>query len=461
VSVAESSTPYPESDLWAVRYLYCALAWLVVLMLAGLVASLQFFWPQMFFGIPELSFGRFRPVHSQGILYGWLSLAMMGSWLFILPRLTRSPVQRVGLGGASLVVWNVATAAGAVLLMLGYTQGYEYADWLWPVDILFALALGMFLYMVLASIARRRERGMYVSLWYMVGTLVWFTGVYLIGNTPIWSGTNQMNINWFLGHSLVGLWFTTGIVSIAYYLFPKVFGQPIFSHKLSLIGFWSIGALYIQNGPHHLLFGNMFYWLQTYAVVTSVLLLIPVWVVLTNWWGTMRGRWQVIGDNVVAKFLVAGWFFYLFTCLQGPLQATRSLSAYVHFTHWTVGHAHLALLGFATAFLTAAAYYVIPSVAGRPLFSRALANWHFWIYVAGTLGMVVDLTIAGLVQAADWRQGLPFIYSVLELHTYWILRSVSGAALIVSEVLFVYNLWRTVRPAAVRTALGRAVRQAS
>lgn len=446
MSHALSAHPYAESDREAVRYISVSLVWFLLLLFTGLVLSFQFFWPQLFRGIPFLSFGRFRPVHSQGILYGWLSLAMMGGWLYILPRLTRSPLHSPGLARLSLLFWNLGLVVGMVGVMSGFTQGYEYADWVWPADLLFVFSLFFTSYNTFQTVRKRREKTVYVSLWYMLGTLVYFSGIYLIGNTPLFSGMNQMNINWFLGHSIVGLWFTTGLLAIAYYLFPKVFGNPIYSHRLSLIGFWTIGAFYIQNGPHHLLFSPMLYWLQSYSVIMSIFLLIPVWAVLANFWGTIRGKWGVLADSLPAKFLVAGWAFYFMTCLQGPLQAIRTMSAYEHFTHWVVGHAHLALMGFASSMAIAGVYYIVPIVANRPLHSTKLGELHFWTYLIGTLGMFLDLTVAGLIQASIWRQGLPFIASVIELKSYWMVRSFFGALIIFSQCLFAWNIYRTLRP---------------
>ncbi len=438
------------------RYITWSLIWVAILMGVGLVASAQFFWPELWRGIPYMSFGRLRPVHSQGILYGWLSLAMIGGWLYILPRLTRSPLYRPDIARRALFVWNLALVFGMLGVMAGLTQGYEYGDWLWPSDILFVIALFTLAYQLVQSVRMRREQTVYVSIWYMLGTLVWFSGVYLIGNTPLFSGMNQMNVNWFIGHSIVGLWFTTGILALAYYLFPKVFGQPIWSHRLSLIGFWFIGTFYIQNGPHHLLFSPMMYWLQSWSIVASIFLFIPVWAVLANFWGSVRGRWQAVSTEPSARWLLTGWAFYFLTCLQGPLQALRSVNAYTHFSHWVVGHAHLALLGFASAFLYAAIYYIVPHVAHRPLFSRRLAAVHYWLYLVGTSFMVIDLTAAGLIQGAIWRTGLPFIASVIELQPYWVLRSWTGILVLAGQLIMTYNVWRTFHPARVARPLGAA-----
>lgn len=437
---------YSHGDAIAVRYLSWALGWAVILMLVGLLASLQFIWPELWRGIPFLSFGRLRPVHSQGILYGWLSLGMIGGWLYILPRLTRSPLYRPGLARLALTVWNVALCIGMVGVASGYTQGYEYADWIWPADILFVSALFVLSYQMIQSVRHRREPSVYVSLWYMLGTLVWFSGVYLIGNTPLFSGMNQMNVNWFLGHSIVGLWFTTGILAIAYYLFPKVFGQPIWSHKLSLIGFWFIGTFYIQNGPHHLVFSPMMYWLQSWSIVSSIFLFIPVWAVLANFWGSVNGRWGVLSKDISARFLVTGWAFYFLTCLQGPMQALRSVSAVTHFSQWVVGHAHLALLGFATFFLDAAVYYFVPRIAGRALYSMRLGAAHYWLQLTGAFFMVIDLTAGSMIQYTIWRTGLPFIASVIELRPYWAIRAATGVLIVTGQIVLTYNMYRTLRP---------------
>lgn len=251
-------------------------------------------------------------------------------------------------------------------------------------------------------------------------------------------------MNWFYGHNVLGLWFTTVGIGQIYYLLPKMTGKPLYSHKLSLIGFWTIATIYVWNGPHHLVNGPIPVWLMKAGIIPSVLLIIPVWTVLANVFGTMRGAWHKVSEDVSMKFLITASIFYLMACLQGPFQALMQVSAVVKFTHWVVGHAHMAPFAAFSFVCFVTIYYAIPRLTGRNIYSKALMNWHYYFSVIGFLMFAFTLWIAGVIQGFAWMEGTPFIETVTTVQDLVLWRAIGGTMMIVGQFFFVFNIWKTV-----------------
>jgi cbb3-type cytochrome c oxidase subunit I len=287
---------------------------------------------------------------------------------------------------------------------------------------------------------------MYVSLWYFLGALFWFPLVYIIGQRTFVSlpGLNDAIVGWFYGHNILGMWFTTVGVGIMYYLLPRLTGNPLYSHGLSMLGFWGIALFYAPTGTHHILQSPVPEWLKAIAVISSVFLLVPVLTVLTNFFMTMRGKWHMAVTDMPTRFAVTSCMFYLVTCVQGPFQATRWVNWYLHFTQWVVGHAHLALLGTFSFILTAGFYYGIPRLTGKQWYSEGLIRSHYWLKFLGFLLMMISLTTAGLIQAAGWQMGIPVDQWGLAIRPYWLLRAISGLMIVGGQLIFAYNTFRTL-----------------
>ena len=447
--------------------LVSSVAWLVVAVTLALILAVKFIYPEFLSGYGFLQFGRLRPVHVNIAAFGWLSMVQVAAVLYMVPRLTRVKLYSERLGNLSVLLWNIFVALAAITLLGGMTQGREYAELIWPLDVFFLAILGLIAFNVFMTIRRRREKGLYVSLWYFMGSLVWMPIIYVVGNV-MWVipegallGVNDAIVNWFYGHNILGLWFTTLGVGAAYYLLPKLVKKPLYSHKLSLVGFWTIGLFYSWVGTHHLIWGPVPYWAQTVAIVASVAMLIPVFSVLWNFWKTMEGRWHLVAgprrglatdggttlnasDALALKFLVLGGVWYLLTCLQGPFQSLRSVQPFIHFTNWVVAHAHLALLGAFTFWGFAFIYYAFPRLMGTRFWSERLGKVHFYLLVIGLTGFILSLTIAGLVQGANWTAVNPFVKVVAQMRPYMIVRGVSALLMVASVYIFAYNFFRTV-----------------
>ncbi|TLM76834.1 MAG: cytochrome-c oxidase, partial [Actinobacteria bacterium] len=334
---------------------------------------------------------------------------------YVVPRLAKAKIHSEGLGIFVAWAWNLALGVGLVGLVLGYTQAREYAELVWPVDIAIMGVLLLTAYNLYRTILARTAKDLYVTLWYVMGTLIWFPIVYAIGNV-IWApptgsltGLNDAIWNWFYGHNVLGLWFTTGTVALIYFIVPKEIKKPIYGYVLALIAFWGIAFFYTAVGTHHILGAPVPEWLKTISVVCSIGLLIPVSAFVVNMFMTMRGSWRVAYYSIPLRFALTGTAFYLMVSVQGSFQALRDFNQFIHFTNWPVAHAHLALLGFVAFSLWGMTYYAIPRIVGAPLHSERLAWTHWWLTTLGFLGFFLVLTAAGLVQAGGFEQGLPIV----------------------------------------------------
>ncbi|HMV99822.1 MAG TPA: cbb3-type cytochrome c oxidase subunit I, partial [Acidobacteriota bacterium] len=393
VSQASKAQENLHTDTTAKYFLISAVAYFFIVGIIALMIAAKFVWPQMLGTVSYLTYGRLRPLHVNGMLFGWLLACDMGLIYYFVPRLCGVKLWSEKLGVATAMLWNFIILSAVVTLLMGLNQGLEYAELVVPLDVLVVVAWVMFGANIFMTIATRKYQQMYVSLWYVMGTILWTAFVYLTGNFAVLmaTGVNQANLNWMYVHNAVGLIFTPAGLAIAYYFIPKSSNTPLHSHKLSMVGFWSLAFVYVWTGAHHMLHGPISQWLQTIAIVFSVMLLVPVWAVVYNFFATMKGQWHQLKDNVPLKFLMSGVVFYLLTCFQGPMHSLRAVNAIVSKTDWIPGHAHMAVLGAFSFFAIAGSLYIIPRMFKTPLYSDTVANWSFWFFMIGGLGFFVTL----------------------------------------------------------------------
>ena len=436
-----------HEDTTAKWFLISSILYFVIVGIIAVTIAAKFVWPSLLGTVQYLTYGRLRPLHVNGMLFGWLLAADMGLAYFIVPRLCGVKLWSEKLGVATAVLWNVIILGAVVSLLAGWNQGLEYAELPMFLDVLVVIAWIMFGANIFGTIMTRKYEQMYVSLWYIMGTILWTAFVYLTGNFAVLfaTGVNQANLNWMYDHNAVGLIFTPIGLAIAYYMIPKSSDTPLHSHKLSMIGFWSLAFVYVWTGAHHMLHGPISQWLQTIAIAFSVMLLIPVWAVVHNFFATMQGQWHQLRENVPLKFLMSGVVFYLLTCFQGPMHSLRTVNAIVSKTDWIPGHAHMAVLGCFSFFAIAGTYYTVPRVFKTSLFSDLLANWSFWFLMIGGLGFFVTLWIGGFWQGWQWNNpSIPFIDTVVALKPIWLVRFFSGTLMLTGIVLFAYNILATI-----------------
>jgi cbb3-type cytochrome c oxidase subunit I len=450
----------------SMMFMLSAAVWVVLGVLMGLTLALQFVFPDLFRGVPWLVFGRLRQAHVNTVLFAWLSGAMMGTWLYIVPQLTGRRLWSEPLGNASAILWNLAVLGGVVGLLTAHTQSREYAEMIWYVDVAVIIVLLLNMTNILMTIRHRTEPKLYVSLWYIVGTVMWFPMLYFIGNvmwnppTGALTGIDDAIFNWFYGHNVLGLWFTTGLLATIYYIVPRETRTPLYSHVLSLIAFWGIAFFYTGVGGHHLLWAPIPPWLKTIAVADSFAMVLPVVAFMMNIFLTMRGNWNRFITSIPLRFVITGWAAYVLVSYQGSHQAMRSINLITHFSQYVPGHAHLSLLFFAASTLMGALYYIVPRVLNCRVYNRTLANVGYGLYVIGFVFFFGGFLLTGLVQGTNWlHQGLP-VWSVLPgLRPYMAMRASGGVLVVLGFMVFSFNVLATAiaRRPALRPALTEQV----
>jgi len=424
--------------------------WMVIATLYGLIGAVEFVAPDLLGNIAWLVFGRIRAVHTNLAIFGFVTPALLAVGHFIVPHLLKTQLFSEKLGVLTVILWNIFTAAIAITLSMGMTQGREYAEAIWPIDIAVAIAFALMFVNMLMTIRRRQEPILYVSVWYITAAIILSLIVYAIGNVIWVPGTGSLTgipdavVLWFYGHNVLGLLLTPLAVGIAYYVIPSATRNPLYSHTLSLVGFWTILVLYSHIGTHHLIQVPAPTWLKVVSITGSIGMIIPVMVVLINLWFTAKGKVAVIHENIGAKFVFAGTVIYLFTCIQGPLQSLPQVQRLTHFSNWVVAHAHMGVLGFSGMIALGGIYFMLPKITGKPIFSRTLADFQYWLILLGMAGFMVVLTMAGLVQGHGWANGETVYRMLPQIHHYNIVRAGVGMFIVSGAIIGMYNITRTI-----------------
>lgn len=450
---ADASTRGP-----VLLFVLSAVAWLVVGSVFGLVASLQLTFPDWLVEPAAFSFGRLRPMHLNAVIYGWASMAGIAVLLWLLPRLLRTPLrgQRFALAGGWL--WNAAVAVGLVAIARGWSEGVEWLEFPWAVDLVLAIAGGLVAVPLFLTAARRRVAHLYVSVWYLAAALVWFPILFVVANWPgLHFGVEHAVVNWWFAHNVLGLWLTPIGLAAAYYFIPKVIGQPVHSYGLSLVGFWSLALFYSQAGIHHLVGGPVPTWLVTLSIVQSVMMVVPVVAVAINHHLTIRGHFHVLRRSPTLRFVVTGAMMYTLVSFIGSLQSVRAINRVLHFTHFTVAHAHHGVYLFYSFIVFGSLYFLLPRALKEFWPSPFLVNVHYWLALVGAAVYVVGLSIGGVLQGLAMLDGArPFTDSITVTIPYLHARTVGGALMTTAHVVFaVHVAWLVTR--ARRTAAERAV----
>ncbi|MDQ6905217.1 MAG: cbb3-type cytochrome c oxidase subunit I [Chloroflexota bacterium] len=456
---------YSYEDRAARIWIFSAIFWLTFVDLVGLIMALELVTPNLFGGIPFLLFSRIRPIHVNGVIFAWLSSMYFGGIFYILPRLTgRSRMWSERLGYWTAWAWNGMFTLGVITLASGFTQGREYFEFIWPIDVLLVVIWLLNVYNIIMTVLNRRVRPLYVTVWWFLACPLWLAADYIIGNV-MWRPGNLLGngqpgaalsgaltdpladgmLNWWGSHNLFGLWLTPMLIALTYYLVPRITNTPLYSHTLSLVSFWGIAFLYTGVGHHHLLQAPIPGWLKTFATVNSIMLLVPVFAFVANLWMTMRGNWDKFFTNMPLRFTLTGFIFYFLVNIQGSLMAVPSFNRMIHFTNFIVAHAHLALLGAFTILGMGLIDYVIPQIYRRPIYSRQLVEWQYWLVFIGFLIFFWSLTFASFLQGENWAQGIPEVNVLPEIRPHYIARGVGGSMIVVSGIVQIVNIWLTVR----------------
>ncbi len=443
-------------------FAYATMLWSLVGMLVGLLAAFQLVFPVLNLDLAQTSFGRIRPVHTNAIIFAFVGNGIFMGVYYSLQRLCKARMFSDTLSKIHFWGWQLIIVLAAVTLLSGFTTGKEYAELEWPIDILIALIWVIFGWNMFGTILKRRERHLYVAIWFYIATFVTVAVLHIVNSFELpfswmksysfYAGMQDALVQWWYGHNAVAFFLTTPYLGLMYYFLPKAADRPVYSYRLSIIHFWALIFLYIWAGPHHLLYTSLPDWAQSLGVVFSVMLIAPSWGGMINGLLTLRGVWDKVREDVVLKFMVVAVTAYGMATFEGPMLSFKNVNAIAHFTDWIVAHVHVGALGW-NGFLTfGILYWLIPRIFKTDLYSKSMANTHFWLGTLGILLYAIPMYWAGWTQSLMWKEFTPdgtlkyqFLETVVQLKPFYLLRSIGGTLYFLGAILMVYNLIKTIR----------------
>lgn len=433
----------------------------IIGMLVGVTAAFQLVFPDLNGGIPYTTFGRIRPLHTNAVIFAFVGNAMFAGIYYSLQRLLKTRMWSDKLSRINFWGWQLIILSAAITLPLGITTSKEYAELEWPIDIAIALIWVVFGLNMIMTIIKRRERHLYVAIWFYIATFVTVAMLHIVNSFELpvhmfksyswFAGVQDALVQWWYGHNAVAFFLTTPFLGIMYYFVPKAANRPVYSYRLSIIHFWALIFIYIWAGPHHLLYSALPDWAQSLGTVFSIMLIAPSWGGMLNGLLTLRGAWDTVRESAVLKFMVVAITAYGMATFEGPLLSVKSINAISHFTDWTIAHVHVGGLGW-NGFLTfGMMYYLVPKMWGTKLYSNKLANVHFWIGTLGILLYAVPMYWAGWAQAQMWKDFRPegilsypnFLETVTQIVPMYLMRAIGGTLYLTGVFVMVYNLWKT------------------
>ncbi len=442
-------------------FLIAAVAFGIVGMLVGLLVALQLVYPSLSFGLEYTTFGRIRPLHTNAVIFAFVGNGIFAGVYYSLQRLCKARMYSDTLSKINFWGWQAIILAAVITLPLGLTTSKEYAELEWPIDIAIAGIWVVFGWNMFATILKRRERHLYVAIWFYIATFVTVAVLHIVNSfgLPIamfksyswYAGVQDALVQWWYGHNAVAFFLTTPYLGLMYYFVPKAANRPVYSYRLSIIHFWALIFIYIWAGPHHLLYNALPDWAQSLGVVFSVMLIAPSWGGMLNGLLTLRGAWDRVREDPILKFMVVALTCYGMATFEGPMLSLKNVNAIAHFTDWIIAHVHVGGLGW-NGFLTfGMLYYLIPKLYNTKLHSLKLANMHFWLGTLGIIFYALPMYWAGFTQSLMWKEftaeGLlaypNFLETVTQLRPMYMLRAGGGALYIIGALIMVYNLVKT------------------
>ncbi len=433
----------------------------IVGMTVGLLAAIQLFYPLFNFDLQYTSFGRIRPLHTNAVIFAFVGNAMFAGVYYSMQRLLKTRMFNDLLSWIHFWGWQSIILAAAITLPLGLTTSKEYAELEWPIDIAIAIIWVVFGWNMIGTIIKRREKHMYVAIWFYIATFVTVAVLHIVNSFEIpvsffksyswYAGVQDALVQWWYGHNAVAFFLTTPFLGLMYYFLPKAANRPVYSYRLSIVHFWSLIFLYIWAGPHHLLYTALPDWAQSLGVVFSIMLIAPSWGGMLNGLLTLRGAWDRVREDPVLKFMVVAVTAYGMATLEGPLLSLKNVNAIAHFTDWIVAHVHVGGLGWNGFLIFGMLYWLIPRMWGTTLYSTKLANVHFWIGTLGIMFYALPMYIAGVVQSLMWKEFTPdgfltyqnFLETTTQIIPMYMLRAVGGGLYLTGVFIMSYNLLKT------------------
>ena len=440
--------PYIEPKLsrLILWYLGCAVFWLIFGTTVGEYVGIKFVAPDVDH-ISWLSFGRLRPVHTNAVFWGWASMAMMGLAYYVVPRISNAPLASIKTGYYTLVLINISVILGSITLMAGINNGGgEYREYIWPVMALFGIGIILSIWNFIKTIARRSNKEIYVSNWYIISAMMFLLVIAVVAYWPGWqNGLGETIVQGYYMHQGVGMWFMLFNLGLMYYFLPQQLNKPIYSYSLGILAFWAQILFYTLIGTHHFIFSAIPWWLQTIAIVGSAGMVIPVVAGTTNFLMTFNGSWHKLSGSYTLPFYLIGIIFYFTGSLQGTAEAFRFTNLIWHFTDFTIAHSHLTMYGIITFMLWGFIYTLVPRLTGKEP-SQIIVGAHFWLALIGLLFYTFPLMYGATLRGLMWMEGTKsFIESVELMAPYWLWRAIGGSLMWLSHILFAYNFYVMVK----------------
>jgi len=445
------------------NFIWATLIWGIVGMTVGLLLAFMFLFPNLTDGISWLSFGRLRPLHTNAVIFAFVGNATFAGVYYSTQRLLKARMWSDFLSKLNFWGWQLIIVGAAITLPLGYTTSKEYAELEWPFDIAIALIWVAFGANLIGTILKRRQRHLYVAIWFYLATFVTVAVLHIVNSIEIpvsalksysvYAGVQDALVQWWYGHNAVAFFLTTPFLGLMYYFVPKAANRPVYSYRLSIVHFWSLIFIYIWAGPHHLLYSALPDWAQNLGVAFSIMLIAPSWGGMINGLLTLRGAWDKVRTSPVLKFMVVAITGYGMATFEGPLLSLKNVNAIAHFSDWVIAHVHVGALAW-NGFLTfGMIYWMVPKLFKTSLWSNKLANVHFWIGTLGIIMYALPMYVAGFVQASMWKQFNPdgtlvygnFLETVEQIIPMYWMRAIGGSMFIVGAFIMLYNIIQTVR----------------
>ncbi len=454
-------------------FMYASILFGIIGMAIGVFIAYQMAYPDLNYLAGEYgTFSRLRPLHTAGVIFGFMLSGIFSTFYYVAQRVLKVSMAESPfvMFVAKLQFWlyMVVMLVAVVTLFMGITTSKEYAELEWPLDIGVVIVWVLWGVAMFGLIGIRREKSLYISLWYYIATFLGVAMLYLFNNMEVptyfvsgmgkwyhsvsmYAGTNDAMVQWWYGHNAVAFVFTVGIIAQIYYFLPKESGQPVYSYKLSLLSFWGLMFVYLWAGGHHLIYSTVPDWMQTMGSVFSIVLILPSWGSAINMLLTMKGEWRQLRENPLIKLMILASTFYMFSTLEGPIQSIKSVNALAHFTDWIPGHVHDGTLGWVGFMTVAAMYHMAPRMFKREIYSKKLIEAQFWIQTTGIVLYFTSMWIAGITQGMMWRAtdqfgnlAYSFIDTVVAIIPYYVIRATGGLLYLLGFFIFVYNIIKTM-----------------
>jgi len=445
------------------------LVWAIVGMTVGVLIAAQLAWPALNFDIPWLTFGRLRPLHTNAVIFGFGGSALFATSYYVVQRTCHVRLLSDTLAAATFWGWQLIIVLAALTLPLGLTQSKEYAELIWPIDVLITVVWVIYALVFFGTIMKRRVRHIYVANWFFGAYIITIAILHIFNSAAVptsflhsysaYAGVQDAMVQWWYGHNAVGFFLTAGFLGMMYYFVPKQANRPVYSYRLSVVHFWALIFTYIWAGPHHLHYTALPDWTQSLGMIMSLILLAPSWGGMINGIMTLSGAWEKLRTDPVLRLLIVSISFYGMSTFEGPMMAIKTVNALSHYTDWTIGHVHSGALGWVALVSMGSMYYLIPRLFNRELYSLKLVEAHFWTATIGIVLYIASMWVAGIMQGLMWRATngdgtltYSFVESVQAMHPYYIVRFMGGVFFLLGAIVMAWNIWKTIAGAKPATA---------